>query len=230
MSIAENIRKIRENIHDAAVRSGRNPDDIILVAAAKMNSADNVREAIAAGIDVIGENRVQELQEKNAQGAYRGANLHYIGTLQKNKVRHLVGLCDMIQSVDSVNLIERIGKRAGALSLVQDILIEVNIGREEAKSGVLPEQLDSVLEAASQTDGVFMRGLMAIPPISQEPGGNRVYFDEMYQLFVDIRAKKYDNVSMQYLSMGMSGDYEEAISAGANMVRVGSSIFGNRRL
>lgn len=229
MSIAENIRNIRANIADAAVRSGRNPEDVILVAAAKMNGADSVREAVAGGVDAVGENRVQELLEKNAQGAYRGTKLHFIGTLQKNKVRHLVGLCDLIQSVDSADLCELIGTRARALNLVQEILIEVNIGREPAKSGVLPEQLDPVLETAAQTAGIFVRGLMAIPPISFEPGGNREYFEEMYKLFVDIRAKKYDNVSMQYLSMGMSGDYEDAISAGANMVRVGSLIFGHRR-
>jgi pyridoxal phosphate enzyme (YggS family) len=229
MMIADNVRRVREEINEAAVRSGRNPGDITLIAAAKMNSAESVREAILAGVDAIGENRVQEMLEKNAAGAYRDTKLHYIGHLQSNKVRQIVGLCDMIQSVDSAELIALISKRAATLGITQDILIEVNIGREPNKSGILREYLPEVLEWASGFPGIFVRGLMAIPPAGAKSSVNPNYFEEMYNLFVDIRAKKYDNISMHFLSMGMSDSFIEAIGAGATMVRVGSAIFGERQ-
>jgi len=214
---------------EAAVRSGRDPKEIRLVAAAKMHDAAAVREAIAAGVDAVGENRVQELLEKRAQGAYAGAPLHFIGTLQTNKIRQLVGVCDMIESVDSERQIEMIGKRAGALGIVQDVLIEVNIGREPGKSGVAPEALDELLAKAGETPGVRVLGLMAIPPFTANPADSRPYFDAMYQLFIDMSAKKYDNIFMHFLSMGMSDSFSEAIKAGANMVRIGTAIFGARR-
>jgi pyridoxal phosphate enzyme (YggS family) len=226
MTIADNIRRVREMISSAAVKSGRNPDDIILIAAAKMKSAESVREAVAGGVDAIGENRVQEMLEKNKRGAYANTKLHYIGHLQSNKVRQIVGLCDMIQSVDSPDLLALIGKRAANLGIRQDVLIEVNIGREPNKAGVLKEKLPEILEQAANFPSVFIRGLMAVPPMIEKPGK---YFDEMYNLFVDIRAKKYDNISMNFLSIGMSDSFIEAIDAGANMVRVGSAIFGERQ-
>ena len=228
MSIKTEVEKVIENVAEAARSSGRSPEDITIVAATKMNSADRIRQAIEAGIKVAGENRVQELLEKDAQGAYEGAKLHFIGTFQKNKVKYLVGRCDLIQSVDSVELMELISARAEKIGTVQDILIEVNIGREAAKSGVLPENLGTLIEKAAKLPGLHIRGLMAIPPISKEKGGNRNYFKAMYQLFVDIRGKKYDNVSMDFLSIGMSADYEDAIMEGANMVRIGTAIFGQR--
>jgi pyridoxal phosphate enzyme (YggS family) len=228
MSIAENVERIRARIAAAACKAGRSPDEISLVAATKMNSAENVRAAVAAGIDASGENRVQEMLEKLAQNAYTGAPLHFIGHLQKNKVRQVVGVCDLIQSVGSAELVTLIGKKAVSLGICQDILIEVNIGREPAKSGVMAEELDCVLQLAAETKGIRVCGLMAIPPISTNPGGNRNYFDQMYHLFVDMRDKKYDNVNMCTLSMGMSGDFEDAIASGATMVRVGSAIFGER--
>jgi pyridoxal phosphate enzyme (YggS family) len=228
MSIAENIKVIRDNIGESALKSGRDPKEILLVAAAKMNGPDSVREAIAAGVDAVGENRVQELLEKHSQGAYAGAPLHFIGHLQKNKVRQVVGLVDLIESVDSVELMRLVSSRAMSLGITQDVLIEVNIGREASKSGVMPEELERVLEASSSNPGVYVRGLMAIPPISGKNNENNGYFNAMYQLFVDIRGKKYDNVCMHFLSMGMSDTYTDAICAGANMVRVGSAIFGER--
>jgi pyridoxal phosphate enzyme (YggS family) len=164
--------------------------------------------------------------EKNKRGAYANTKLHYIGHLQSNKVRQIVGLCDMIQSVDSPDLLALIGKRAANLGIRQDVLIEVNIGREPNKAGVLKEKLPEILEQAANFPSVFIRGLMAVPPMIEKPGK---YFDEMYNLFVDIRAKKYDNISMNFLSMGMSDSFIEAIDAGANMVRVGSAIFGERQ-
>ena len=228
MSISGNIGEIRTRIAAAAERAGRNPDEIMLVAATKMNDSAAVREAVSGGVDACGENRVQELQQKNAEGAYEGAPLYFIGHLQKNKVKYLVGVADLIQSVDSLDLIRLIDRRAESVGTVQDILLEVNIGREEAKSGLMKEELDEVLSAADQFPHVHIRGLMAIPPADSDPEQTRPYFKEMKQLFIDIDHKKYDNVSMDFLSMGMSDDFEDAIACGANMVRVGSSIFGAR--
>jgi pyridoxal phosphate enzyme (YggS family) len=229
MTIADNVKLIREKIGRAAESSGRKPDNITLVAAAKMNSADKVREAINAGVDAVGENRVQELLEKNGAGAYQGTKLHFIGHLQSNKVRQLVGLCDLIQSVDSIALIDLISKRAVNIGIIQNILIEINIGREPNKSGVLRESLPELLEKSSVYPGICVQGLMCVPPVNGNLSKNHNYFDEMYNLFVDIRAKKYDNISMHFLSMGMSDSYIKAIGAGANMVRVGSAVFGDRQ-
>ena len=228
MSIADNIIQIREKIAEAAIKSGRKPEDIKLVAAAKTNSAENIRQAILAGVDAVGENRVQEMLAKNEENAYVGAPLHFIGHLQSNKVGKVVGLCDLIESVDSTSLIEQIGRKAVSLGIVQNILIEVNIGKESQKSGIMPEQTAEVLEFASKVNGINVLGLMTIPPFFEENEKNSVFFDSMYKLFVDIRAKKYDNVSMRFLSMGMSDSYIEAILAGSNVVRIGSSIFGSR--
>ena len=228
MSIAENVKQVKENMAAAARRCGREPDGILLCAATKMNDASRVREAIAAGVDVCGENRVQELTEKLEQGAYSGCPLHFIGHLQKNKVKYIVGKVSLIHSADSLELIGVIDKRAAALGLTQDILLEVNIGGEEAKSGFAPADLGEVLPRMADFRAVRVRGLMAIPPICENMEENRPYFRTMKQLFVDIGAKKYDNVTMDFLSMGMSADYEAAIEEGANIVRVGTGIFGAR--
>lgn len=228
MSIAENVKLVKENIEAAAIRCGRDPADIKLVAATKMNDAFRVREAIAAGVDICGENRVQELQEKLAQGAYDGCPLHFIGHLQKNKVKYIIGKVELIHSVDSVPLAQEINKRAAALGLTQDILLEVNIGAEENKSGFAPEELACALDEMAQFSSIRVLGLMAIPPVCEISENNRVYFRRMKQLFIDIGQKKYDNVIMQLLSMGMSADYEVAVEEGANLVRVGTGIFGAR--
>ena len=223
MSIAENVAAIRSRI--AAAAGDRR---VLLVAASKMNGAEAVREAIAAGVDACGENRVQELVEKNAQGAYAGAPLHFIGHLQKNKIKYLVGVADLIESVDSAELLTLIDRRAEKLDVVQDVLLEVNIGREEAKSGLAPEDVVKTVEFAVPLAHVRVRGLMAIPPAADSPDKTRPYFAAMRELFIDIAEKKYDNTPMDFLSMGMSGDFEAAIAEGANMVRVGSAIFGAR--
>ncbi len=223
MSIAENVAAIRARI-DAAAQGRR----VLLVAASKMNDAAAVREAIAAGVDACGENRVQELLEKNAQGAYAGAPLHFIGHLQKNKVKYLVGTVDLIESVDSVELLRMIDARARKLGVTQDVLLEVNIGGEAAKSGFEPSALPEALEISGEFSSLKVRGLMAIPPVAEASGASRPYFARMRELFIDIGAKKYDNVSMDFLSMGMSGDFEDAIRESANVVRVGSAIFGPR--
>ena len=228
MSIAENVAAVKENIAAAALRCGRSPDEIKLVAATKMNDSERVRQAIAAGVDICGENRVQELQEKYALGAYEGCPLHFIGHLQKNKVKYIVGKVGLIHSVDSVALASEINKRAAALGIVQDILLEVNIGAEPAKSGFAPGELSCALDAMAGFGSIRVLGLMAIPPICEKSEENRVYFRRMKQLFIDIGQKKYDNVLMQLLSMGMSADYEVAVEEGANLVRVGTGIFGAR--
>lgn len=219
MTIAQRLETIRENIEKAA--AGR---AITLVGAAKTKPAELIRAAVAAGLEAVGENYVQEFREKSAQGAYEGAQVHIIGGLQVNKVKYVAGKVDLIQSVDRAALLDAIGRRAASLGTVQDVLIEVNIGREPGKSGCLPEELDSLLEAAALTAGVRVRGLMAIPPAEC----SRAYFDSMVHLYIDNGQKKYDNVSMDFLSMGMSEDYADAIRAGANMVRVGTLLFGAR--
>ena len=228
MSIATNIAKIREDIHRAALAAGRDPSEIKLCAATKMNDADNVRQAIAAGVDCCGENRVQELTAKLAQDAYRGAPVHFIGHLQTNKVRQVVGKVDLIQSVDSLRLLQAIDKEAARQGIRQDILLEINVAGEKSKSGFSVEEVGKILEEMSSYGNTFVRGLMAIPPICQNPGENNKFFQEICNLSVDITAKKYDNVSVDVLSMGMSGDYQDAIACGSTMIRVGTAIFGAR--
>ncbi|NCB51370.1 MAG: YggS family pyridoxal phosphate-dependent enzyme [Clostridia bacterium] len=223
MGIAENIADIRKKLDKAA--PGRR---VLLVAATKMNDAARVREAVAAGVDACGENRVQELLKKKAEGAYEGAPLHFIGHLQKNKVKQIVGVADLIESADSKELLRLIDSRALDLGIIQDVLLEVNISGEESKSGMAPEALPGVLEYASGLHAVRVRGLMTIPPICENPGGNKPFFARMNELFIDIKANKYDNVCMDFLSMGMSGDFEDAAAMGANLVRVGTAIFGAR--
>ena len=228
MSIAENVQRIRQEIRQAAVEAGRDPDSILLCAATKMNDADNVRQAIAAGVDCCGENRVQELTQKLAQDAYRGAPVHFIGHLQTNKVKQVVGFVDLIPSVDSLRLLQAIEKEAARKDLVQDILLEINVGQEESKSGFAPEEVFSVLEQLSACPHIQVRGLMAIPPVCQNSGENDEFFQKMCNLSVDITRKKYDNVRVDILSMGMSGDYRDAIRCGSTMIRVGTAIFGAR--
>ncbi len=228
MDIEENVARIRAQLRGAALAAGRDPEDVLLVAASKTNDAERVRRAIAAGVDACGENRVQEMLEKQSQGAYAGAPLHFIGHLQKNKVRQVVGLVSLIHSADSVELLREIDRCALRRGLVQDVLLEINIARESSKSGFSPDELPAALEAAAFLPAVRVRGLMAIPPICVSGDENRPYFTKMKQLFVDNGEKKYDNISMDFLSMGMSGDYLAAVACGANMVRIGSAIFGPR--
>ena len=227
-TIAENVAHIRETMAQAARDAGRAPEDIQLCAATKMNDADAVRAAIAAGVDCCGENRVQELQQKLPQGAYAGKPLHFIGRLQTNKVKYLVGTVDLIESVDRIELLETIDKLAQKRGVVQRILLEVNIAGQESKAGFTADEAAQLAAKMGDYPGVRLHGLMAIPPVSEKSGDNCRYFAEMRNLFVDISAKKYDNVSMDCLSMGMSGDYPDAIREGATLVRVGTAIFGAR--
>ena len=228
MSIAENVSRIRQEINRAAIAAGRDPGEIRLCAATKMNSADAVRQAIAAGVDCCGENRVQELTEKLSQDAYRGAPVHFIGHLQTNKVRQVVGKVDLIQSVDSLRLLRAINAEAAKQGIVQSVLLEVNSGQEESKSGFLAEEIPDLPEKCGEFSNICIKGLMAIPPISHNSGDNVKFFQKMSQLYVDIRRKKYDNVMVDCLSMGMSDDFTDAVRWGSTMVRVGTAIFGAR--
>ena len=227
MSIKENIAHIRAEIDAAARATGRTGADITLVGASKMNDAAACQEAIAAGIDVLGENRVQEMTAKLADNAYEGAPLHFIGHLQRNKVRQVVGKADLIQSVGSEALLLEIEKEAAKQAIVQDILLEVNIGDEEAKSGFAAEALAEAAALAKTLAHVRVRGVMTIPPADATREENMVYLRKVQALYVDINEKLYDN-KLEYISMGMSGDFEDAIRAGSNMVRVGTAIFGQR--
>ena len=227
MSIQENIKEVRKNIEAAAISAGRRPEEITLVGASKMNDAAACREAIAAGIDALGENRVQEMTQKLAENAYDGAPLHFIGHLQRNKVKMVVGKVALIESVGSYELLADIDKQAEKLGIVQPILLEVNIGAEEAKSGFAADELSAAAEKVKEFSHVTLRGLMAIPPVTEEKHGSMPYFEKVHALFVDINEKLYDN-KLDILSMGMSGDYEDAIRCGATMVRVGTAIFGAR--
>lgn len=230
MSIAENIAAIRSRMEAAAVAAGRDPKEILLCGASKMNNAQACRDAIAAGIDCLGENRVQEMTQKLSENAYDGAPLHFIGVLQKNKVRQVVGKVALIHSVDSLGLLDEIDKRAGMMGLTQNILLEVNVGGEDSKSGFAPEEVRSVVETVlGRTEShVRIQGLMAIPPVAEEAGANLPYFTQMHDLFVDISPLLLHNSDELYLSMGMSGDFEDAIAAGSTMIRVGTAIFGTR--
>ena len=227
MSIQSNITEIRSRIAAACAECGRDPKEITLVGASKMNDAAACREAIAAGIDVLGENRVQEMTEKLSQNAYDGAPLHFIGHLQRNKVKQVVGKVALIQSVGSLPLLEAIEKEAEKQGIVQDILLEVNIGGEEAKSGFAPEKLEDAAKAAQAMEHIRVHGLMTIPPADCSREENIHYFQEVRGLFVDINEKLFHN-ELECLSMGMSGDFEDAIRNGATMVRVGTAIFGAR--
>ena len=228
MSIAQNVAAIRQKITEAAVNAGRDPKTVLLCAATKMNDAQAVQQAIAAGVDCCGENRVQELTVKQAQNAYAGAPVHFIGHLQTNKVKNVVGKVSLIQSVDSQHLAEAIQTQAQKIGIIQDILLEVNIAGEASKSGFSVPELYSFLEKCGQFSNIRVRGLMAIPPITENSTDNHKFFQEMYNLSVDITAKKYDNVWVDILSMGMSDDFADAIACGSTMVRVGTAIFGAR--
>lgn len=228
VDIAENVAAVRQEIIRAAKAAGRDPGEIRLCAATKMNDAEAVRQAIRAGITDCGENRVQELTEKLSQNAYDGASIHFIGHLQTNKVRQVVGKVDLIQSVDSMHLLEKINQEAARQGICQNILLEINIANEASKSGFALEEIPGVLENLGPFSNICMKGFMTIPPISRFSGDNLKFFRKIQHFYVDIRRKKYDNVAVDCLSMGMSGDYPDAIACGSTMVRVGTAIFGPR--
>ena len=223
----EAVAAIREKMAAAAREAGRAPAEVQLCAACKTRTADIVAASAALPIDVFGENHVQELCANFDAGAYCGKSSHFIGHLQTNKIKKVLGRASLIQSVDSEHLLAAIEREAAKAGLVQNILLEVNIGGEEAKSGFAPESLEQAAEEAKKCANVRVRGLMCIPPVAEGEHGSLPYFEKVHALYVDINASLYDN-KLDILSMGMSGDYEDAVRCGATMVRVGTAIFGAR--
>ena len=224
----EAVAEIRAKMAAAAREAGRDPAAVQLCAACKTRTAQTVAASAALPIDVFGENHVQELCANYDAGAYCGKPSHFIGHLQTNKVRQVVGKVSLIQSVDSERLLAAIDREAARQGIVQDILLEVNIGEEASKSGFAAEDILPLMEKIGEFSNICIKGLMAIPPISHISGENQKFFQKMFHLSVDIRQKKYDNVKVDCLSMGMSGDFADAIASGSTMVRVGTAIFGAR--
>ncbi len=226
--IEYNYRTIEDNISRCAMCVGKKREDIIFLAATKTVDVEYINYAISLGLSYIGENKVQELLSKYDSYNLEHCSLQFIGHMQSNKIRQIVDKVDMIQSIDSVKLMQELSRQSKKQGKTTDILLEVNIGKEESKSGIFPEKLEELCYEASQIENIKVRGLMTIPPICEDIRKISAYFSDMYNLFVDIKGKNMDNIDMTYLSMGMSSDYEEAIKCGANMVRIGSSLFGAR--
>lgn len=226
--ISENFREISEKIALSAQKSGRKPEDVRFMAVTKTVEPKYINHALSLGLNLIGENRVQEFMGKRDELDLAGVEKHLIGHLQTNKVKQIVGNVDSIDGVDSVKIAKEIGKISSREGIITDILLEINIGAEESKFGFTPESIGETVYEIAEIEGIKVRGLMAVPPICDDSSKNRVFFENMHQLFIDIGAKNIDNINMDILSMGMSGDYEEAILAGANMVRIGSALFGAR--
>ncbi len=229
-SVEKNLKQIWENIDAAAKRASRDPADVKLMAVTKTVPAEIINHAISLGVDFIGENRVQELNSKYDELNRDNLTIHLIGSLQTNKVRQIVGRVSMIESVDSLKLAKEISKQSKAIGVTTDVLIEVNIGCEESKGGVKAEETENLIKEISELEAIRVCGLMTIPPFDADSEKTRHFFKEIYKLFIDIKDKNKDNsnVKMKYISMGMSSDYEIAIEEGANIVRVGSALFGAR--
>lgn len=228
-SAEENYKAVKTRVEEAAVKAGRNPADVRLMAVTKTVESAYINRVLDAGANLIGENRVQEYLGKRDELHLDGVEKHLIGHLQTNKVRQIVGEVDVIESVDSVKLAAEISRVSQKKNISSDILVEVNVGREESKSGVYTEQLDELLCEIAQMPGIRIRGLMTIPPVCDSEAEVSRYFELMYKTFIDIKDKKTDNINMDILSMGMSGDFEAAVANGSNIVRVGSAIFGARK-
>lgn len=227
--IADNIRKVREKIAQSAENSGRNPNEIELMAVTKTMPAQAISAAFDCGVTLFGENRVQELVEKYPKLDMTGRTAHIIGHLQSNKVKYIIDKVDMIQSLDNPKLAKEIDRQAEKAGKVMKVLVEVNIGCEPSKSGVFPENLDEFIESLKQYKNLKVCGLMTIPPFNEDKEKTRPYFAQIRKLFIDIAGKKSDNIDMKILSMGMSSDFDIAIEEGATIVRVGTSIFGKRK-
>jgi len=227
--VAENIRRLRAQIDEAALRCGRDPAQIALMAVTKTQTPELVNEAVACGVKLLGENKAQELCARYEQYDRDGVSIHFIGHLQSNKVRQIVDKVDMIHSVDSFRLAEEIEKQCAKIGKVMDVLVEVNVGGEESKTGVSVGEAGELIQKISNFTHLRVRGLMTIPPIANDSQKNEGYFAQIRQLSVDIKLKKMDNVSMDILSMGMSDDFACAIKHGSNIIRIGTAIFGARQ-
>jgi pyridoxal phosphate enzyme (YggS family) len=226
MDISQNIEVIEERLKNAALKSGRKREDIILVAVSKTQPLEKLIMASNCGLNVFGENKVQELTEK-----YPGlpnASWHLIGHLQRNKVKYIIDKVDLIHSLDNIELAEEIDKRAAKINRIMPVLIQINIGREDSKSGIFEEEIESFSEKIQRYNNILVSGIMAIPPVSDNKDETRIYFRRMKEIFEKVKEYKYGNFNIKYLSMGMTGDFEIAVEEGANIVRVGTGIFGER--
>ncbi|MDD6620481.1 MAG: YggS family pyridoxal phosphate-dependent enzyme [Eubacteriales bacterium] len=228
-SVQDNYKAIKEKVEESAIKAGRNPEDVRLMAVTKTVESVYINRVLDMGADLIGENRVQEFLGKKDELHLDGVEKHLIGHLQTNKVKQIVGEVDMIESVDSLHLAKEINRVSLNKGVITKVLVEVNVGKEDSKSGVYIEQLDELLYQISELEAVKVSGLMTIPPICDSEKEISDYFSSMYQSFIDIKGKNIDNVNMDILSMGMSGDFEAAVANGSNIVRVGSAIFGARK-
>ena len=215
--LEDNLKRVRDEIAETAVKNGRDPQEVKLMAVTKTVSVELINHAIACGVDLIGENKVQEVLLKRPELNLEHCKLHLIGHLQSNKIKKIVGQVDMIQSVDSFETASQISRRSGEQGIKTDILLEVNIGEDEKKFGYSADEVADRLAEIAELEHIRVRGM------------NQCVFDNMHKLFIDIGAKKMDNIYMDILSMGMSGDFKEAIAAGSTLVRVGSAIFGDRQ-
>ena len=226
--IEYNLDVINEKIAESAIRSGRKPEDVQLMAVTKTVDPIFINYALDYGVKLIGENRVQEMLRKKPDLHLQGVDKHLIGHLQTNKAGQIVGEVDMIQSVDSLKIAKEIGKQSAKKGIVTDVLLEINVGAEESKTGFSTSEFFESLHEISEIRDIHVKGLMTVPPICENNTELCKFFENMFNIYVDIKAKKLDNITMNILSMGMSGDYEEAIKCGSNLVRIGSSIFGPR--
>ncbi len=224
----DNYKKVKADVEEAAIKANRDPNDVRLMCVTKTVEAEYINPVLDIGADLIGENRVQEYLGKKDELHLDGVEKHLIGHLQSNKAKQIVGEVDMIESVDSIKLAKEISRQSVKKDVVTNVLVEVNVGKEESKSGIFIEELEELLFRIAELDNIRVKGLMTIPPICDEKEV-RNYFSSMYQSFVDIKDKRIDNINMDILSMGMSGDYESAVLEGSNIVRVGSAIFGARK-
>lgn len=223
----ENLKAVERNIQEAVERSGRKREEVTLIAVSKTKPVETLKEAYELGVRIFGENKVQELSDKY-EVLPKDTHWHMIGHLQRNKVKYIIGKADLIHSVDSIRLAETIEKEAGKRNIKANILIEVNMAREESKFGLMPEEVEEFIDTIAEFPHIQVQGLMTIAPYVENPEENRPYFAGLRKLSVDIASKNVDNINMSVLSMGMTNDYPVAIEEGATMVRVGTGIFGER--
>lgn len=226
--VRENLEKVRENIEKACKKVGRDPSEVILLAVSKTKPIEMIEEAIASGQKVFGENKVQEIVHKYEEINDNSIKWHMIGHLQTNKVKYIIDKVELIHSVDSMKLAEVISKEAQKKGIIANILIEVNVAKEDSKFGIMLEETEKYVRNISLLPNINIRGLMTIAPFVKDSEKNRIHFKNLYKEFIDINSKNIDNVSMDILSMGMTNDYEVAIEEGATVVRVGTGIFGVR--
>mgnify|MGYP002730874488 FL=1 len=225
--VTDNLKKVIERMENAAKRAGRNPEDITLIAVSKTKPVELIKQVYDAGIREFGENKVQEIDRKS-EVLPKDIKWHMIGHLQRNKVKTVIREACLIHSVDSIRLAEQISKDAATLGISVPVLLEVNISCEESKYGFKAEETEAALVEIAKLPNITVRGLMTSAPITDNPEDNRIYFKALKQLCVDLKAKNIDNTSMDFLSMGMTGDFEVAVEEGATHIRVGTAIFGER--